>query len=65
MTGPTDPGDPYQPGTLRYRARTELLACVAVVLDGSSSTPPIAPKARWSALREAYRVWILYGRDGE
>lgn len=65
MSAPVDPGDPFTPGTPRYRARAAVLACVDALLDD----PSVIGSTRWrqllADLREARRVWALYGRDGE
>ena len=64
MTGGViDPGSPFEPGTVRFKARARLLQAVEALLDAGVESPEWPE--RLAELRHAREVWALYGRDGE
>jgi hypothetical protein len=70
MTGGViDPGDPLEPGTLRFEARKRLLECLETLFEEVQQTSDDARRPRdypaWDDLVDALQRWRLYGRDGE
>lgn len=70
MTGGiVDPGDPFEPGSVRFEARARVLRAVAAVLDEAAEDAnedvPARELPALDELREAHRRWVLFGRDGE
>lgn len=63
--GAIDPGDPFTPGTVRFKARAALLSAVEALLDDTCRPGSDEFGELLAEVRHAREAWALYGRDGE
>jgi hypothetical protein len=64
------PGDSWEPGSLRYIARTTLTKAIEAFVDAvqecrDNDNRPPRDFEEWTPLRDALERWRNLGRDGE